>query len=67
MTTLNQLDLLNAEELLELARDNVLAVDGYNLSEIVLKVAHWKHQEGWEEGSEDGYRRGKLYGFRDNY
>lgn len=65
--TLNQLDLLNAEEVLELARDNVLAVDGYNLSEIVLKVAHWKYQEGWEEGSLDGYRRGKLYGFRDNY
>lgn len=65
--TLNELDLLNAEELLELARDNVLAVDGYNFSEIVLKVAEWKHQEGWEEGFHSGYRKGKFYGFRDNY
>jgi len=48
--TLNELDLLNAEELLELAQDNVLAVDDYNFSQIVLKVAQWEHEEGWEEG-----------------
>lgn len=53
--TLNQLDLLNVEELLELARDNVLAVDGYNFSEIVLKVSSQSYQDGWW----DGYGEGK--------
>lgn len=48
--TLNQLDLLNVEELLELARDNVLSVDGYNFSEIVLKVADHQYEEGFWEG-----------------
>lgn len=49
--TLNQLDLLNAEELLELARDNVLAVDGYNFSEIVLKVADHQYEMGEFNGN----------------
>lgn len=49
--TLNQLDLLNVEELLELARDNVLAVDGYNFSEIVLKVADHQYSCGYNESS----------------
>jgi len=45
--TLNELDLLNAEELLELARDNVLATDGYNFSEIVIKVANHQYEAGY--------------------
>lgn len=53
--TLNQLDMLNAEELLELARDNVLAVDGYNFSEIVLRVAAHECNRGWNERSEIVY------------
>lgn len=52
--TLNQLDLLNVEELLELARDNALAVDGYNFSEIVLKIVH----NQWCEGNRLGYSEG---------
>ena len=55
--TLNELDLLNAEELLELARDNVLAVDGYNFSEIVLKVALSESEKGYEEGFDNGKMR----------
>jgi len=55
--TLNQLDLLNVEELLELARDNVLAVDGYNFSEIVLKVADYQY----DCGSVDGFKEGHMY------
>lgn len=55
--TLNELDLLNAEELLKLARDNVLAVDGYNFSEIVLKVAD--HQ--YDCGNLDGFKEGHMY------
>lgn len=45
--TLNQLDLLNADELLELARDNVLAADGYNFSSIVLKIANAQYEFGY--------------------
>lgn len=47
--TLNQLDLLNAEELLELARDNVLAVDSYNMSELILKVANHTYEIGFAD------------------
>lgn len=47
--TLNQLDLLNADELLELAKDNVLAVDSYNLSELMLKIANYTYEVGFAD------------------